>query len=75
METEFVICEDAETARRLAVLIVNGLLPRLYTSAADAILARQRYPRFGGGRHFYEVFGVTAEGEVSRYAHDPAEAA
>ena len=72
---EFFICEGPETAQRLATLVANGLLPRLYSSLPDAVQARQRYPRFGGGRYFYEVYGVDETGAVSRYPHNLAEAA
>ena len=75
MQTEFFICETPETAVELSILVAQGTIPRLYTSLPDAIHARQRYPRFGGGRHFYEVFSVDGKGQVARYSHDMTEAA
>ena len=75
MQTEFFICETPETAVELSILVAQGTIPRLYSSLPDAIHARQRYPRFGGGRHFYEVFSVNETGKVTCYAHDMTEAA
>ena len=75
MRTEFFICETAETAVELSILVAQGTIPRLYSSLPDAIYARQRYPRFGGGRHFYQVYGVDENGQVASYSHDMTEAA
>jgi hypothetical protein len=75
MQTEFFICETPETAVELSNLVAQGAIPRLYSSLPDAIHARQRYPRFGGGRHFYQVYAVDEQGQVASYSHDMTEAA
>ena len=55
---EYVICANPAAADRVASLVAAGELPRLYPSLEAAILGRRKYPRFGGGRYSYNVYGV-----------------